>query len=177
MRTRSLWALGISATLLSLSATGVANAQGGGSLGRQIERDVRNSVGNMITGSQPNTYRSPYYGPNNNAPYYGPNQGQVPGYGWPGNSYPGTRPGYYQQPTYYNNNRYQQPSPYVRTQPTYDPQYQPTTYVAPSTPVQRYQIPAEYTGTPAGYAITYGGRTYLTNSDGTMSPYSGPVAR
>ncbi len=136
MRTRSLWALGISATLLSLSATGVANAQGGGSLGRQIERDVRNSVGNMITGSQPNTSQYPYYGPNNNASLLRPESGPSPRYGWPGNSYPGTRPGYYQQPTYSNNNRYQQPSPYVRTQPTYDRSISPQ----PVAPLPRPEV-------------------------------------
>ena len=169
MRTRSLLALGVSATLLSLSVGGVARAHSGGNVGRQIERQLQNNVGNMITGSQPNYYQNQYYG--QNQPFYGPNQGPRPGYGWPGSPYQGGTPGYYQQPRY---NSYQ-PGQYVRTQPTYDRQLQPTTYVA--TPVQRYQIPAQYAGTPAGYVITYGGRTYLSGSDGTMTPYSGPVAR
>lgn len=165
MRTRSLLALGVSATLLSLSAGDVARAQSGGNLGRQIETQLRNNVGNMITGSQPNSYQNQYYG--RNQPYYGPNSG----YGWPGSPYQGGAPGYYQQPRY---NSYQ-PSPFVRTQPSYDRQLQETTYIA--SPTQRYQVPAQYAGTPAGYVITYGGRTYLTGSDGTMTPYSGPVAR
>jgi len=42
---------------------------------------------------------------------------------------------------------------------------------------RRYQIPAEFAGTASGYIITYGGRNYLTGDDGTMTPYTGPVAR
>jgi hypothetical protein len=42
---------------------------------------------------------------------------------------------------------------------------------------QRYQIPPEFAGTASGYIITYGGRNYLTGDDGTMTLYTGPVAR
>ena len=48
-----------------------------------------------------------------------------------------------------------------------------TTTTAASQPAsgQRYQVPAEYAGTAAGYIINYGGANYLTAGDGTMTPY------
>jgi hypothetical protein len=59
---------------------------------------------------------------------------------------------------------------------TYGSFYYPpqTNLVAP--PVDRYQIPDGFAGTPSGYVISWGGVNYLTNDDGTMSPYAGPVA-
>jgi hypothetical protein len=50
-----------------------------------------------------------------------------------------------------------------------------TTYVSPPATtyvptVQRYLVPPEYAGTPAGSVINYGGANYVINGDGTMSP-------
>jgi hypothetical protein len=62
--------------------------------------------------------------------------------------------GYWQNGAYYNSNYAPPQTPYV---------------AAPA--VMRYQIPAQYAGTPSGYTIPWGGANYLTNDDGTMSPY------
>ncbi len=180
MLTRSRFIVGITAGLLSLTFVASATAQGV-NLGRRLQRQLTNGVGNMVPGSQ-SMYQNPYYGAGQ--PYYSPYQGQYAGYGMPGyqpqtgtmsyqQSYPSLRGGqaYYQQP----GPGYYQQGGAVQTQPRYDRQLQPTSYTAPA--VQRYQIPAQYSGTPAGYVINYGGRNYLSGSDGTMTPYSGPVAR
>jgi hypothetical protein len=91
-------------------------------------------------------------------------RGQVnPGY------YPNYQPQYpYVQPTQYQ---------YVQQQPQYQYVQQQPQYQYAQNVVQRYQIAAEYAGTPAGYVISYGGINYLSGSDGTMTVYTGPVAR
>lgn len=47
--------------------------------------------------------------------------------------------------------------------------------VSPSSSVARgplvYQLPTEYSGAPTGSVIRYGGANYISNGDGTMSPY------
>jgi hypothetical protein len=181
MTTRSHRALfGLAAALLSLTLVSSASAQGM-NLGQQLQRQLTYGVANMIPGSQP-AYQSPYYGAGQ--PYYSPYQAQPMGYGWPTyqpqtgvtanrRGLPFRRGGgtYYQQP----GSSYYQPGATTTAQPRYDQQLQQTSYTAPA--VQRYQIPAQYAGTPAGYVITYGGRNYLSGSDGTMTPYNGPVAQ
>lgn len=174
MLSRSRFVFGISAALLSLAFVASAAAQRP-NLGGQLQRQLMNSVGvgNMTPGSQL-MYQSPYYG--TGQPYYGAYQGQPGGYGLPGyqpqagmmynrRGFPYTGGGQYS---------YQQGG-MIQNQPRYDRQLQPTSYTAPA--AQRYQIPAPYSGTPAGYVINYGGRNYLSGSDGTMTLYNGPVAR
>ena len=193
MLTRSSWMIGLSATTLCLTSVGIAKAQNV-NRGQQLERQILNGVGNMLTNPQPN-YGNPNY----------PTQGPRAGYGNPGYQ-PQPGPGYYQQPQqgYYQQQPqqgyYQQPQQgyyqqqpqqgYYQQQPQQgyyqqQPQqgYQPPPQQGYQQPAsgravaQRYQIPAEYAGTAPGYVITYGGRNYLTGSDGTMTLYSSPVAR
>ncbi len=181
MLTRSRFAIGFSGTLLALTFVASASAQNV-NLGAQLQRQLYNNVGGMIPGSQPMYQQSPYYGAGQ--PYYNPYPGQIAGYGSPGYQQAGVRynrPGfpymgggqsyYYQQP----GAGYIQQGRTIQARPRYDQQLQQTSYAAPA--AQRYQIPAQYTGTPAGYVINYGGRNYLSGSDGTMTPYNGPVAR
>lgn len=189
MLTRSRTIVGFSAILSSLAFVASASAQNA-NLGRRIENQILNSV--MSPGTQPM-----YYGAGQ--PYYSPYAGQTMGYPYAGQTmgYAGQTMGYgapmYQPQagTQYNQrglpfirrgrNAYQQAggvynqqAATIQTQPSYDQQLQPTSYSAPTG--QRYQIPAQYAGTPAGYVINYGGRSYLSGSDGTMTPYNGPVA-
>jgi hypothetical protein len=181
MLTRSRCVFGVSAALLSLSFVASAAAQNT-NLGGQLQRQLINNVGNMLPGSQPMyPYQTPNYGAGQ--PYYSPYQGQPAGYGYQpqagmmynrqGLPYMGGGQTIYQQPGS-NSYPYQQ-GRLIRTRPRYDRQLQPTSYTTPT--IQRYQIPAQYSGTPAGYVINYGGRNYLSGSDGTMTPYNGPIAR
>jgi hypothetical protein len=167
----------LTAILSSLAFAAPASAQNV-NLGQRLENQLMYGVSNMLPGTQP-TYQTPYYG--GGQPYSGLYPGQTMGYGYGYGS-----PVYQSQSgVRYNRrglpflrrngrNAYQQAGT-VQTQPRYDRQLQPTSYTAPT--VQRYQIPAQYAGTPAGYVITYGGRNYLSAADGTMTPYNGPVAR
>jgi len=77
------------------------------------------------------------------------------------------------RPPYWN-----RPRPPYWNRPPYGPGWggqtvvvTPPTYV--QTTAQRYYVPAEYAGTPAGSVINYGGINYVVNGDGTMSPYGG----
>lgn len=51
------------------------------------------------------------------------------------------------------------------------PRYGPPLY-GPPVVVQRYLIPSGYVGVSPGYVINYGGVNYISNADGTMSPYA-----
>ncbi len=182
MRTRSRTIVGFAAILSSLAFVASASAQNA-NLGRRIENQILNSV--MTPGTQPM-----YYGAGQ--PYYSPYAGQTMGYPYTGQTMGYGAPMYQSQvgTQYYRRglpffrrggNVYQQPGGVynqqavtTQTQPVYDQQLQPTSYSAPTG--QRYQIPAQYAGTPAGYVINYGGRNYLSGSDGTMTLYNGPVA-
>jgi hypothetical protein len=105
-----------------------------------------------------------------------------PGYQGGGYTQPGYHGGYYTQPGYqggyytqpgYQQGYYQKP---VYSQSTsYQRGYNQQTFSGPIAG-QRYQIPAQYAGTPPGYVITYGGYRYLTGNDGTMTSYAGPVS-
>ncbi len=113
-----------------------------------------------------------YQGGYNSQPGYQGGYSTQPGYQGGYTSQPGyqggyTQPGY--QGSYYQQPAYQQPTSYQRG-------YSQQTFSGPISG-QRYQIPAQYAGTPPGYVITYSGYRYLTGNDGTMTTYTGPVSR
>lgn len=174
MLARPRYIFGLSAILSTMIFIAPASAQNA-NLGQRIGGQIMNGVSNMMPGTQP-MYQTPYYGAGQ--PYYGAYSGQARNYGYGSPIYQQPQSG-----VRYNRrglpffrggrNAYQQAGA-VQSQPRYDQQLQPTSYTAPT--AQRYQIPAQYAGTPAGYVINYGGRNYLSGSDGTMTPYNGPVA-
>lgn len=170
MLTRSRCLVGLTAALLSLTFSGVAEAQSG-RIGRRLQRQLMNQGSYYMTG-QP--YYSPYQGgyAGYGSPGYGPQAGMMNNRQGP--PFMGNRQGYspYQQP---GTNMYQQGWSNTPGTPRHDSQLQPTSYNAPA--AQRYQIPSNYAGTPAGRVISYGGRNYLSGSDGTMTIYTGPVAQ
>jgi|GEM_PF-6148446 len=109
-----------------------------------------------------------------------PGGGHHPGYPHHNPGYPHHNPGYpHHNPGYPHYNYGHRPGGYWNGGVYYTNSYyttpSQTTYVA-APAVTRYQVPAEYVGTAPGYVINYGGANYITNTDGTMSPYSGPVA-
>jgi hypothetical protein len=151
-------------------------------------------AGYAMPGYQPQA--GPSYYPLGGSAYQRPQ----PGY------YQRPQPGYYQQPQQPASGpawaqRYQLPAQYAGTAPGSVVSYGGANYIVGNdgtmtaysgpaqTPAttqpaasgvvanQRYQIPAEFAGTASGYIITYGGRNYLTGDDGTMTLYTGPVAR
>jgi len=163
---------GLSAALPSLILVSSAAAQGMNP-GQQLQRQLSYGVGNLMPGSQP-VYQSPYYGAGQ--PYYSPYQPQTAGYGWQGYApQTGAMSNRGGIPFLRGRRTYNQQPGATTTQPRYDQRLQQTGYATPT--AQRYQIPAQYTGTPAGYVINYGGRNYLSGSDGTMTPYNGPIAQ
>jgi hypothetical protein len=186
MLTRSRYVFGFSAILSTMMFVASASAQNA-NLGQRIEGQIMNGVGNMMPGTQP-MYQPPYYGAGQ--PYYSPYSGQAMNYGYGSPAYQpqsgvrynrrglpflrGGRNAYQQAGAVQSGQNAYQQAGTVQTRPRYDQQLQPTSYTGPA--VQRYQIPSQYTGTPAGYVINYGGRNYLSGSDGTMTPYNGPVA-
>lgn len=171
MLTRSRYVFGFSAILSSLAFVASASAQNA-NLGQRLESQLMNGVSNMVPGAQP-MYQSPYYGAGQ--PYYSPYAGQTMGYGSPMfQPQAGVRYGRRGLPFLRGGRYANQQAGALQARPRYDQQLQPTSYTAPSG--QRYQIPDQYAGTQPGYVITYGGRNYLSGSDGTMTLYNGPVA-
>lgn len=229
--------VGLTAAVLTLAVTSGANAQN--NRGSQIEQRLLNQVGNAInqqTGAGQYSTPGPYGGPNsasspgnrgmyNNQPNWAPygqpnynpnaypqtgsgnpayNPNPYPQYGYGNQSYIQRRPQNFNQQPQQNGvvqnsgQRYQVPAQYAGYPAGSVVNYGGTSYVvsgdgtmSPSsgsgagstqpspaqTPGQRFQIPAQYSGTAPGHVINYGGTNYLTNQDGTMSPYYGAVAR
>jgi hypothetical protein len=159
-------------------------------------------AGYAMPGYQPQA--GPTYYPQGGSVYQQPQPGYYqrpqPGY------YQRPQPGYYQRPQQPASGpalaqRYQLPAQFAGTAPGSVVSYGGANYIVGNdgtmtaysgtaqTPAntrpaasgvvasQRYQIPAEFAGTASGYIITYGGRNYLTGDDGTMTLYTGPVAR
>jgi len=173
MLTRSRYVFGFSAILSTMTFVASASAQNV-NLGQRLENQLMNGVGNMMPGTQP-IYQTPYYGAGQ--PYASPYPGQVMGYGYGSPVYQpqaGIRYSRRGLPFFRGGRNAYQQAGTTQMQPRYDQQLQPTSYTAPA--AQRYQIPAIYAGTPAGYVINYGGRNYLSAADGTMTPYDGQVA-
>jgi len=151
-------------------------------------------AGYAMPGYQPQA--GPSYYPQGGSAY----QRSQPGY------YQRPQPGYYQRPQQPASGpalaqRYQLPAQFAGTAPGSVVSYGGANYIVGNdgtmtaysgtaqmpantqpaasgvVPSQRYQIPAEFADTASGYIITYGGRNYLTEGDGTMTLYTGPVAR
>lgn len=155
MRTRITLALGLSASLLAAPAYAQQRGATTPNFGQQVQQQVLNNLQNRALG-QP-TYPNQGYG------QY-PSQGQY------------SNPGYYS-----NQNPYQANRPYQAQRPVYGQNaYQPTqNYAQPGyrqdQQVQRYQLPAQYSGYAPGSQLTYGGASYVVNQDGTMSPATRPL--
>ncbi len=191
MRTRSAWVLRLSAALLSLTPAGLALAQAPANIGRQLEGQVLNNVGNAVTGRT--------------APV-------VPGQ--PGAMVPGqpagltvpTTPGQALQGMERQaiNNatsavtgqpaamatsgaRYQLPAQFAASAPGTTVSYNGANYVVnanrtmspatamaaatqPAANAVRYQLPAQFAGSAPGTTISYGGANYVVNANRTMSP-------
>jgi hypothetical protein len=145
--------LRLSAALLSLTIVGSARAQAPPSVGRQLEGQVLNNVGNAVAG-QPAAVA--------------PAQPGAPLPGQPGTVVPGQPAGVGVPAT--PRQALQGIERQAINNATNAATGQPGTMTPQATPAVRYQLPPQYAASAPGTTVTYGGATYVVNADRTMSP-------
>jgi hypothetical protein len=183
MRTRFARLLGLSAALLSLAFVGPTHAQKPANVGRQVEGEVLNNVGNAVVGQPaivapaqpaapalPATPRQAVQGIErqtiNNA------TNAITGQPGPTMSQGGSA------------TRYQVPAQFAGSAPGTTVNYGGTNYTVnadgtmspaaaaaqPAATATRYRIPSQFTASAPGSTVNYGGTNYVVNADRTMSP-------
>jgi hypothetical protein len=167
MRTRSARVVGLSAGLLALMFVGPARAQRPANLGRQMEGQILNNVGNAVTGQPGAAYPGqPGVYPGQPGVYPGQPGAVYPGQ--PGAIVPG-QPGGYGVPATPRQalqGMERQAISSVTSTVTGQPGYGP----GQAGSGVRYQLPAQFAASAPGTTVNYGGVNYVVNADRTMSP-------